>query len=408
MIHRLILFTLCIIMPATLSARAPQEGFADLVETLSPAVVNISTKQRVIQNKGFGMPKIPEGEGFESFKEFFDRFGEEFNLPQSDRDITSLGSGFVIDPKGYIVTNNHVISDGKEIIVTFQDESEFKAKVLGRDPKTDLALIKIEAEKMLPYVSFGNSDNVRAGDWVIAIGNPFGLGGSVSAGIVSARSRNINSGPFDDFIQTDAAINRGNSGGPLFNTQGEVIGVNSAIFSPSGGNVGIGFSIPSALAEPVLKQLREHGRTYRGWLGVKIQHVTDELADSLGLSEPKGALVLEVTVDSPAEKAGVESGDLIIEFDGRKIKEMRQLPRLVAETEIGKKTKMKVLRKGKEKSLTIKLGEMQEDDDLKIMGEEEQRQMPKGAGEEFLGMRVLTLTKALAGQNKLSLNLEGV
>ena len=265
----LAMMVMCLAASAAQAATALPPSFADLVEKLSPAVVNVSTTQKVkdaglkLQFKG-----LPEGQEFDPFREFFEQFGERYGQQNQgaapERNVTSLGSGFVIDPSGYVVTNHHVVAEADQVTVTFQDDSKFEAKIVGRDAKTDLALLKIDSKKPLPFVEFGDSDAMRVGDWVIAIGNPFGLGGSVSAGIVSARSRNINAGPFDDFIQTDAAINRGNSGGPLFNEKGEVIGVNSAIFSPTGGNVGIGFSIPAALAEPVLKQLREHGRTHRG------------------------------------------------------------------------------------------------------------------------------------------------
>ena len=378
-------------------ARVGPDSFADLIEKLSPAVVNISTTQKVKQpGVQFKFHGLPEGEGMEPFREFFERFGEQFNGGGAERDVTSLGSGFVIDPSGYIVTNNHVVAEADEVTVTFQDDSKHEATIVGRDSKTDLALLKIETKKKLPHVEFGDSDEARVGDWVIAIGNPFGLGGSVSVGIVSARSRDINAGPFDDFIQTDAAINRGNSGGPLFNADGEVIGVNSAIFSPggSGGNVGIGFSIPAALAKPVLQQLKEYGRTHRGWLGVKIQHVTDEIADSLGMRKARGALVLEVNEGSPADKGGVKAGDVIVQFDNKPVKEMRSLPRLVAETKAGKKVDVVVLRNDREKDLTITLGEMDESEDevaVKTGG----KVKPKAEkAEEYMGFSLVPLNKA--------------
>lgn len=375
-------------------------SFADLVERLSPAVVNVSTTQQVkssgvkLQFKG-----LPPGKEFDQFRDFFQQFGDKFGTPEGEgsqggtpRNVTSLGSGFIIDPSGYVVTNHHVVAESDDITVTLHDDTKYPAKVVGRDSKTDLALLKIESKKPLPFVKFGNSDTMRVGDWVIAIGNPFGLGGSVSAGIVSARSRNINAGPFDDFIQTDAAINRGNSGGPLFNSAGEVIGVNSAIFSPSGGNIGIGFSIPSALAEPVLKQLREFGRTHRGWLGVKIQHVTDEIADSVGLKHPHGALVLEVNDGSPAQKAGVKAGDVIVSFDGKPIEEMRFLPRTVAETKIGKQVKVTVWRDGKERELNITLGEMDETSDVAKATQEKKMPMAKSeAVEQFMGLSLVVI-----------------
>lgn len=404
---RIVLFALLLAaqpltLPVATAADMPP-SFANLVEHLSPAVVNISTTQKI---KAAGVPMmefhgLPEGEEFEPFREFFEQFGDQLGKqggqPQ-EQDVTSLGSGFVIDPVGYIVTNNHVVADADQVTVTFQDDSKYEAKIVGRDAKTDLALLKIEVKKTLPYVRFGDSDTMRVGDWVIAIGNPFGLGGSVSAGIISARSRNINAGPFDDFIQTDAAINRGNSGGPLFNANGEVIGVNSAIFSPSGGNIGIGFAIPSALAEPVLKQLKEFGRTHRGWLGVKIQHVTEEIADSLNLDVVHGALVLEVNTGSPAEKAGIEAGDVILSYNGQEVKEMRRLPRLVAETKVGATVDVVIWRKGKEKTAKVTLGEMDENaSEVAEDAEDTQPSIDKKA-EKYLGLQLSPLSPAVRKQ----------
>lgn len=398
------------------AASTVPDGFADLIEELSPAVVNISTTQKV-KASNMQFQDLPEGKEFEPFREFFERFGAP-GMPgvpgnpsaPKERDVTSLGSGFVIDPDGYVVTNNHVVAEADKVSVTFQDDSNFEAKIVGRDPKTDLALLKIDTGKKLPYVKFGDSDTMRVGDWVIAIGNPFGLGGSVSAGIISARSRNINSGPFDDFIQTDAAINRGNSGGPLFNIKGEVIGVNSAIFSPSGGNIGIGFAIPTALAEPVLGQLREFGRTHRGWLGVKIQQVTDEIGESVGLKgKTRGALVLDVTANSPAANAGVEAGDIILSFNGTDIKQMRNLPRLVAETKVGARSDMTVWRKGSERKLAITLGEMPEDDVAKATdAEPEKAPVAKPKTEEYLGMQLASINEALRRELSLSTETSGL
>ena len=409
MIARLVACLIILSSPAAFARSAPA-SFADLVEKLSPAVVNISTTQKV-KNGGvnFKFHGFPEGEDMEPFREFFEKFGERFGEQEAERDVTSLGSGFVIDPSGYIVTNNHVIATADEITVTFHDEKQYEAEIVGRDPKTDLALLKIDARN-LQAVAFGDSDAMRVGDWVIAIGNPFGLGGSVSAGIVSARSRNINAGPFDDFIQTDAAINRGNSGGPLFNIRGEVVGVNSAIFSPSGGNIGIGFSIPSALAEPVLKQLREFGRTHRGWLGVKIQHVTDELAESLGLRKAAGALVLDVNKESPAEDAGVKAGDVILEFDGKDIDEMRRLPRLVAETKVGKDVSIVVWRDEKQKRLSVKLGELEEEtvDAIDTSSGDEPADSSELKTSEWMGAEVATLSSAYRKQLGLEEDVDGV
>ena len=333
-------------------ARSAPDSFADLAEKLLPTVVNVATTQTVETR--------PSQEFEEFFKEFFERRGGQPPPPER-RKQNSLGSGFIIDPSGYIVTNNHVIADADEITVRLHDDTTLDAKLVGRDEKTDLALLKVESDKPLPAAEWGDSDKARIGDWVIAIGNPFGLGGTVTAGIVSARQRDINSGPYDDFIQSDAAINRGNSGGPMFNIDGQVIGVNTAIFSPSGGSVGIGFAIPSALAKNVIDQLREHGEVKRGWLGVRIQTVTDELAEGMHLDHARGALVASVTEGGPAEAAGIEQGDVVLKFDGRDVPDMRKLPRMVAETPIGKAVKVVVWRKGDKKTFTVKLGVLDEE-----------------------------------------------
>ncbi|MEM6943032.1 MAG: DegQ family serine endoprotease [Pseudomonadota bacterium] len=341
--------------PTSAEAQARPGSFADLAERLSPAVVNISTAQKV-ERPERGEERVPEGTPFEDlFRDFFER-----GRPQGPRQVQSLGSGFVISPEGFVVTNNHVIEEADEITVNFADGSSLPAELIGTDPKTDIALLKVNPEEPLDFVPFGDSETSRVGDWVLAIGNPFGLGGSVSAGIISARDRNINAGPYDDFIQTDAAINRGNSGGPLFNLDGEVIGVNTAIISPTGGSIGIGFAVPSAIAENVVAQLREFGTTKRGWLGVRIQTVNDELAEALGLSSPEGALVADVTKDGPAEEGGIEAGDVILKFDGKEISEMRDLPRIVAETAVGSTVRVVVFRKGKTQSVKVTLGLLEE------------------------------------------------
>ncbi len=336
----------------TAQARAAPESFADLAEKLLPTVVNIATSQVV---------EARRGEEFEEFfKEFFERRGGQ-PPRQGKRRANSLGSGFIIDASGYIVTNHHVIADADEITVRLHDDTLLKAKLVGSDKKTDLALLKVETDGPLPAAGWGRSEKTRIGDWVVAIGNPFGLGGTVTAGIVSARQRDINSGPYDDFIQTDAAINRGNSGGPMFNLDGEVIGVNTAIFSPSGGSIGIGFAIPSDLARNVVMQLRRFGEVRRGWLGVRIQTVTEELAEGLRLGSPRGALVASVTEGGPAEKGGIGQGDVILEFDGRPVGDMRKLPRMVAETPIGDEVDVVVWRKGAEMNFKIVLGELDEE-----------------------------------------------
>jgi serine protease Do len=329
-------------------------SFADLAENLSPTVVNISTSQK-IERPPVAIPQLPPGSPFgELFKDFFEQL--EQTGPQT---VQSLGSGFVIDLVGYIVTNNHVIDGADEIVVNFSNGNSLPATVVGHDPKTDIALLKVETTEPLKFAEFGDSENTRVGDWVLAIGNPFGLGGSVSAGIISARNRNINAGSYDDFIQTDAAINRGNSGGPLFDTNGKVIGVNTAIISPTGGSIGIGFAVPSSIAQNVISQLREFGETRRGWLGVKIQDVTEDIAEGLGLDKKQGALVAGVTAGGPAEEAGVQSGDIITKFDGKDIIEMRDLPRMVAETEVNKNVRIVVWRKGETQTLKVTLGRLE-------------------------------------------------
>lgn len=330
------------------------ESFSELAAALSPSVVNISTTM-VVDGQGGNFPTFPPGSPFEDFlEEFRDRGGQQRSQ--------ALGSGFIIDnQKGIIVTNNHVIESADEIRVTLYNDKTFDAVLLGRDPKTDIAVLQIDPkDEPLTAVAFGDSDTLDVGDWVLAIGNPFGLGGTVTAGIVSARGRDIGSGPYDDFIQTDASINRGNSGGPLFNLEGEVIGINTAIFSQTGGSVGIGFAIASNLATNVVDQLEEFGRTKRGWLGVFIQEITPDIAESLGLETKNGALVSSVHPSGPAQEGGIKAGDIVIAFDGKDIEDMRSLPRIVAETAIGKDVSVKVIRNGEEVMLTVKLGELEQ------------------------------------------------
>jgi serine protease Do len=334
-------------------ARSAPESFADLVEDLLPAVVNIQTQQTI---------EGGQAEQFEEFfKEFFERRGQGGEPPPTPRRGSSLGSGFIIDPTGYIVTNHHVIADADEVEVVLSDGTSLDATIVGSDKDTDLALLKVEADKPLPSTTWGDSDATRIGDWVVAIGNPFGLGGTVTAGIVSARSRDINAGRYDNFIQTDAAINKGNSGGPMFNLDGQVIGVNTAIFSPSGGSVGIGFATPSSMAKNIIAQLRENGEVRRGWLGVRIQNVTDELAEGLRLDKPRGALVAAVTEGGPAQEAGIEQGDVILEFDGREVPEMRRLPAMVAETAVGSTVDVTVWRRDQEKKVRVTVGELEDE-----------------------------------------------
>ncbi len=343
------------------AARGP-DTISDVSEKVIDAVVNISTSQKV-ETRNSPLPQLPNDPQLdELFRDFFNRRGQgdPQNRERGPRRVNSLGSGFIIDPSGIVVTNNHVISEADEITVILNDGARLKAELIGKDQKTDLALLRVKPDKPLKAVKFGDSEKLRLGEWVIAIGNPFSLGGSVTAGIVSARNRDINSGPYDNYIQTDAAINRGNSGGPLFNLDGEVIGVNTAIISPSGGSIGIGFAVPSKTAMPVIDQLKQFGETRRGWLGVRIQQVTDEIADSLKISPPRGALVAGVDDKGPAKPAGIEPGDVIIKFDGKEIKEMRDLPRVVADTPVGKQVPVVVIRKGKEDTKAVTLGRLED------------------------------------------------
>ncbi|MBU8538815.1 DegQ family serine endoprotease [Falsiroseomonas tokyonensis] len=362
--------------PAPAAAQIPPPGapmtFAPLAQRLLPAVVNIQTSQAAAQAQAQrrpGAPDVPQAPPGSPFEEFFRDFLErnrppggqpQPNRPQPpSRRGQSLGSGFIIDASGIIVTNNHVIEGADEINVVMSDNTTLRAELVGADPRTDVAVLRVRPERPLPFVTFGDSDTALVGDWVLAIGNPFGLGGSVTAGIVSARGRDIRQGLYDDFIQTDAAINRGNSGGPLFNLAGEVIGINTAIYSPSGGSIGIGFSIPSNLARNIAAQLRDVGRVRRGWLGVNIQQVTDEIAESLGLQGgARGALVARAQEDGPAAAAGIQAGDVILRFNGQEVREMRNLPRIVADTAVGSRAPVVVWREGREQTLTVTVQEL--------------------------------------------------
>jgi serine protease Do len=373
-------------------------SFADLSDRLSPAVVNISTAQTLESG-----PDIGEGSPLEDlFRDLYPEDGEP-----GPRRVQSLGSGFVIDPEGLVVTNNHVIEGADEISVTFPDGLTLDAEVVGFDGQTDLAVLKIQHDEPLPFVTFGDSDAARVGDWVLAIGNPFGFSGSVSAGIISARNRDIQAGRYDDFIQTDAAINRGNSGGPLFNMSGDVIGVNTAIISPTGGSIGIGFAVPSNLVEKIVAQLREFGETRRGWLGVRIQTVNEELADALGLDRPEGALVAEVTPGGPAEAAGIQAGDVIIEFDGKPVPEMRDLPRIVADTPIDETVPVTIVRDGERLTLDAKIGLLSEGEELSLPaplpGEE-----PKGTELPDLGMTLTPLSQSARVDLGIAEGVDGV
>jgi serine protease Do len=389
-------------------ARGP-ESVADIAEGLQDSVVNISTTQ-TLKGTADATPNGPGPKG-SPFEEFFDDFFDEEGKDGVPRKVSSLGSGFVIDPSGLVVTNNHVIEGADEIIVNFIDGTKLKVvKILGHDPKTDLALLKVEPKKPLKSVTFGDSSVMRVGDWVMAIGNPFGLGGSVTVGIISATKRDINAGPYDDFLQTDAAINRGNSGGPLFNMDGQVIGVNTAIISPTGGSIGIGFAVPSNSAVQVLEQLKQYGETRRGWLGVHVQNVTEELASSLGLQEPKGALVAKVSPDSPAAAAGIEASDVILKFDGQSIDNMRSLPRAVAATPIGKSVAVELLRKGQAMRFDITVGRLPEGEDVEdaVRSEEEPAPAPEPEREDLLGLSIAPLTDELRDRYKIGKSVEGV
>ena len=395
---------------STTRANPGPDSFADLAERLLPAVVNISTTQTLKNpERAPDMPQFPPGSPFE---EFFKDFMEKHANPDATpRRATALGSGFIIDAAGLVVTNNHVIADADEITVILHDGTATKAEVVGRDTKADLALLRIKPTVKLQAVPFGNSDEMRVGDWVVAIGNPYGLGGTVTAGIVSARSRDINAGPYDDFIQTDAAINKGNSGGPLFNLKGEVIGINTAIFSQSGGSIGIGFSIPSNLAKPVIADLQKYGKTRRGWLGVRIQSVTDEIAENLGLKDQHGALVASVSPNGPAAKAGIKAGDVISRFDGKEINEMRRLPRMVAETPINKEVDVELWRDGKKVQLRAVVGELTDAAEAELTKTTEKAETKKETGQtkvSSVGLAVSAITPALKERFDLPADAKGV
>src|SRR5210317_894286 len=352
----------CWIVPAS----AQPTDFVSLAERLKPAVVNISTAKTVVsRSPSFPGPRTPGG-GNELFEEFFGRFFNE--MPKSQRKASSLGSGFIISEDGYILTNDHVVDGEDKITVKLSDGREFSGEVRGLDPKLDLALIKIEAGEDLPVASLGESDGIRVGEWVMAIGNPFGLEQTVTVGIISAKGRTIGAGPYDDFIQTDASINPGNSGGPLFNMQGEVIGINTAIVAQG---QGIGFAIPVNMAKQIIPQLRDEGRVTRGWLGVTVQALNKELAESFDLDTTHGALVNEVIKDSPADKAGLKRGDIIVEYDGKQVDELNDLPRLVAATPVDETVKVKVFRDGKERTINVKIGRL-DDGEVALAADDEE------------------------------------
>jgi serine protease Do len=404
-------------------ARGP-DGIADVAEKVIDAVVNISTSQTVEAKGGGGegrgaMPQLPPGSPFE---EFFDDFfknrrggpgggskGGDRGSDLQPRKTNSLGSGFIVDTSGVVVTNNHVIADADEINVIMNDGTKIKAELVGVDKKTDIAVLKFKPVKPLIAVKFGDSDKLRLGEWVIAIGNPFSLGGTVTAGIVSARNRDINSGPYDSYIQTDAAINRGNSGGPLFNLDGEVIGVNTLIISPSGGSIGIGFAVPSKTVAGVVDQLRQFGELRRGWLGVRIQQVTDEIAESLSIKPARGALIAGVEDKGPAKPAGIEPGDVVVRFDGKDIKEPKDLSRVVADTAVGKEVDVVIIRKGQEETRKVTLGRL-EDGEKAVQAAAKTQAEPaeKPVTQKALGLDLATLSKDLRTRYKVKDSVKGV
>src|ERR1700716_3242997 len=425
--HRLrpLLAAICLgatsaLMAAPASARGP-DGIADIAEKVIDAVVNISTSQTVEAKGGSGdgrgvMPQLPPGSPFE---EFFDDFfknrrggggpgGNSKGGELTPRKTNSLGSGFIVDTSGIVVTNNHVIADADEINVILNDGTKVKAELVGVDKKTDLAVLKFKPVKPLVAVKFGDSDKLRLGEWVIAIGNPFSLGGTVTAGIVSARNRDINSGPYNSYIQTDAAINRGNSGGPLFNLDGEVIGVNTLIISPSGGSIGIGFAVPSKTVIGVVDSLRQFGELRRGWLGVRIQQVTDEIAESLNIKPARGALVAGVEEKGPAKPAGIEPGDVVIKFDGKDIKEPKDLSRVVADTPVGKAVDVVIIRKGEEQTKQVTLGRLEDGEKAVAASNKTQPEAEKPATQKALGLDLAGLSKDLRTRYKIKDSVKGV
>jgi serine protease Do len=394
-------------------ARGP-DGIADTAEKVIDAVVNISTSQTVEAKGGGAMPQLPPGSPFE---EFFDDFfknrrggkgGGDRGGDFQPRKTSSLGSGFIVDTAGIVVTNNHVIADADEINVILNDGTKVKAELVGVDKKTDLAVLKFKPPKPLTAVKFGDSDKLRLGEWVIAIGNPFSLGGSVTAGIVSARNRDISQGPYDNYIQTDAAINRGNSGGPLFNLDGEVVGVNTLIISPTGGSIGLGFAVPSKTVAAVVDQLQKFGELRRGWLGVRIQQVTDEIAESLNIKPPRGALVGNVDPSGPAKTAGIEAGDVVIKFDGKEIKDPKDLSRVVADTAVDKEVDVVVIRKGNEETKKVKVGRLDDNDKKEASVKPKDEPAEKPVTQKALGLDLAALSKDLRTKYKIKDSVKGV
>jgi serine protease Do len=393
--------------PATPAlAQARPTNLADLVDSVADAVVNISATQ-TIEDKSSATPDLPKGTPFdEMFEDFFRHHG--INPHPHSRQAQSLGSGFVVDSSGIVITNNHVVGDANDIVVIFTDGRKLKAKVIGKDSKVDVAVLKVESDKPLKTVKFGDSDKARVGDGVMAVGNPFGLGETVTSGIISARNRNIDSGPYDDFLQTDASINKGNSGGPLFNLQGEVIGINTAILSPSGGSIGIGFATPSATVMPVIAQLEQFHETRRGWLGVRIQPVDETIADSLNLGTARGALIAGIDEKGPAKPAGLQAGDVIVKFDGKDIKESRDLPRLVASMAVGKSVDVVVIRDGKEVTKTVTLGRLEDGEKTAALDKEDSDAEQQTLVHKALGMEFSGLSDEARKTFKIKDNVKGV
>jgi serine protease Do len=409
---------------ATPTAVASLPSFGPLVKEVMPAVVNISVEMKApaADQSGFQNEAQPGDDGDQNqdqagpgpefppspFDQFLHRFYQQGPngkpmMPQGQGQAQrmALGSGFIIDPSGYIVTNNHVVENADKVTVVFQDGSKHPAKIIGRDEKTDLALLKIDAPKPLPYVAWGDSNASHVGDWVLAVGNPFGLGGTVSTGIISARGRDIHEGPYDDFLQIDASINRGNSGGPTFSLDGKVIGINTAIYSPNGGSVGIGFAIPASLAKPVIEQLKAHGTVERGWLGVQIQEVTPELASSLHLPKAEGALVADVTPDGPAQKIGIKQGDVILSYDGHEVEKLRDLPLSVAETPIGETAHVELWRDGKQESVAPVIAAMPAHPEQVAANE-------SGNAQKAMGLNLASLTPELRERLQVGKDVKGV
>lgn len=393
--------TVGLVLAQAIAAQARPESFADLAEDISPAVVNITTSTVVERGTG-SVPMVPEGSPFE---EFFEQFRDRMEEGPRSRRSSALGSGFVISEDGLVVTNNHVIEKADEISIEFFNGDTLAAEVIGTDPKTDIALLKVKTEEPLPFVSFGDSDTARVGDWVLAMGNPLGQGFSLSAGIVSARNRAL-SGTYDDYIQTDAAINRGNSGGPLFNLDGEVVGVNTAILSPTGGSIGIGFSMASNVVKRVVDQLEQYGETRRGWLGVRIQDVTDDVAEAMGLEEAAGALVTDVP-EGPAAEAGMRAGDVIVSFDGREVADTRELVRQVGNTEVGKTVRVIVNREGKTQTLKVTLGRREVAEGAVPAAQSDEQ--PSGPSpQEMFGLTIQPLNDELRAQLELERDATGL